>query len=147
MAPGAVLFVARNLLDEVNDATSKLRLLDAHERLGEREPVGRGEEVEHVGRRGCLAEPLRLPRLMRRALRKRGDLRDMRNAGVNLRDAIGAFLVFLYLLECQVEGVAKLLLNRIPSIMRRIRTRLPTCLSMGFGTFLAIETCLALTSV
>ena len=81
MAPGAVLFVARNLLDEVNDATSKLRLLDAHERLGEREPVGRGEEVEHVGRRGCLAEPLRLPRLMRRALKEKrhGNLQDMRD--------------------------------------------------------------------
>jgi hypothetical protein len=45
----SVLVIACNRFDKVDDATPEFGLLDAHERLGEREPVMRGEEVEHVG--------------------------------------------------------------------------------------------------
>jgi hypothetical protein len=41
--------VVRDLLDEMNDVPPELRLVDAHERFGERKSVRRGEEVRHVG--------------------------------------------------------------------------------------------------
>jgi hypothetical protein len=49
-------------------------------------------------------------------------------------DAVGAILVFLHLLVGDAERIGQLLLA-IASILRRMRTRLPTCLSMGFVAF------------
>jgi hypothetical protein len=36
-------------LYEIDGATPKLRILDAHERFDDRVPLARGEEVEYVG--------------------------------------------------------------------------------------------------
>jgi hypothetical protein len=47
-------------------------------------------------------------------------------------DPIRSFLVFLHLLEREPKSVGDLFLLN-PTIMRRMRTRLPTCLSIGFG--------------
>jgi hypothetical protein len=50
-------------------------------------------------------------------------------------DAVKTLFVFLDLLECQPQGVRNIGSN---SISRRIRKRLPTCLSIGFGAFIGI---------
>src|SRR5205823_11108741 len=71
------------------------------------------EEVEHVGRRGCLAEALGLPWLMRRTLEEEcnGDLQDLRDVLDSARaDSVGALLVLLDLLECQAERVTEVCL-------------------------------------
>jgi hypothetical protein len=47
---GSTQVVARNLLDKMDDTSPHACLLYLHERLGEREPVGGGEEIENVGR-------------------------------------------------------------------------------------------------
>ena len=47
----AVVF-AGDLLDQIDDAAAQLGVLDAHERLGQREAVGGREEIRHVGGRG-----------------------------------------------------------------------------------------------
>jgi len=52
---------------------------------------------------------------------------------------IGAFFIFLHLLECEVSASPSfswLLL----SIIRRMRTRLPTCLSVELGDFFTAGT-------
>ena len=104
------LLLARDLLDEVDDATAQLAVLDAHERLRQRQPVGGCEEVGDVGRRRCFAHAGEAGRARRArgALEEEGDrdLQDVRNllqpAGA---DAVRAFLVFLYLLERQPNGL------------------------------------------
>jgi hypothetical protein len=52
-------------------------------------------------------------------------------------DAVGSLLVFLNLLECNPEGVSELGWL-ISSISRRMRTRLPTCLSVGLKVLLGM---------
>ena len=44
------LFVACDLFDKIDDATPEVRVLEPHERFGERKPFARGEEVGHIGR-------------------------------------------------------------------------------------------------
>ena len=46
---GSTEVVPRDLFDQIDDTAAQLGLFDLHERLGEREPVSRGEEVENVG--------------------------------------------------------------------------------------------------
>ena len=46
---GSTEVVPRDLFDQIDDSAAQLGLLYLHERLGEREPVSRGEEVENVG--------------------------------------------------------------------------------------------------
>ena len=59
---GSIQVVARDLLDKLDDASPQPWVLYPHERLGEREPVGRGEEVGNVGGRWRLPNSLGLPR-------------------------------------------------------------------------------------
>ena len=62
-------------------------------------------------------------------LKNVGDL--LQSAGP---DAVGAFLIFLHLWKVRPSAAPNACWP-IASIMRRIRTRLPTCWSMGFGAF------------
>src|SRR6516225_2325030 len=48
-----LIVLTGNLLNEIDDAASKLRFVDPHESLCQQEPFGGGEEIRHVGRRGC----------------------------------------------------------------------------------------------
>src|SRR6478736_5879638 len=111
----ADLIFARDLLDEIDDPPAQLGVLDAHERLGEREPIRGRQKVRHVGGRGSFAEALDAVG----ALRRRGAFEEKRHRHLqDLRDllqsaranAVGALLVLLHLLEGEPEGVAKLLL-------------------------------------
>jgi hypothetical protein len=45
---------AGDLLDKINDGSSKLGVRNLHERFGEMEPVRRGEIVHYILRRGCV---------------------------------------------------------------------------------------------
>ena len=56
---GQNLFFARDLLHEVDDASTQLRVGDSHERFGQRETVRRGEKIRHVGRRRRLGHSVR----------------------------------------------------------------------------------------
>src|SRR5690242_1822100 len=106
MAGSALLrrLAVGDLLDEIDDAAPKLGIGDAREGAGEGEALGRREEVRDVGGRSALGETVGTGHAGRAALKKEGhrDLEDFRNlldpAGT---DAIGAFLVFLNLLEGQ----------------------------------------------
>jgi len=59
---GSTQVVARDFLDKFDDASPQAWLLYPHERLCEREPVGRGEEVGHIGGRRRLSNSRGLPR-------------------------------------------------------------------------------------
>ena len=45
----SILVTASDLLDEVGDATPQLGVPNLHEGFGERQAVGGGEELGHVG--------------------------------------------------------------------------------------------------
>src|SRR5262249_6755935 len=49
--------LAGNLINESDDAAPKLGFVDSHESLCQQKPFGGGEEIRHVGRRGCFLEP------------------------------------------------------------------------------------------
>src|ERR1700693_3859310 len=93
----ASLLVVGDLLDQVDDAPSQLGIIDARERLGERQPVRGGEKIGHIGGRGRLTDMVvaRSRLDVRRALEEErdGHLKDVRNvlqpAGP---DPVGAFL-------------------------------------------------------
>ena len=59
---GSIQVVARDLLDKLDDASPQVWLRYPHERLGEREPVARGEKFGHIGGRRRLSNSLGLPR-------------------------------------------------------------------------------------
>jgi len=71
-----------------------------------------------------------------------GANRHLQNVGDLLQparsDAVGALLVFLHLLEREAERIAHFPWL-IASILRRMRTRRPTCSSMGDGQVLRGE--------
>jgi len=97
------LFLARNLLDEADDAAPELRILDPGECFGERKPIGRREEVGDVVRRRRRALHPGCARYARRALEEEchWNLQDMGALLKSTRtDTVGAALVFLHLLEC-----------------------------------------------
>src|SRR5580704_17823700 len=104
------VLVVGDLLDQVDDATPQLGIIDARERLGEGEAVRGGEKIGDIGGRRRLTHMLvaRSRLNMRRALEEECDrhLEDIRNllqpAGA---DPVGAFLVFLDLLKRQAERV------------------------------------------
>ena len=54
-------------------------------------------------------------------------------------NAVLTFFVFLHLLERQAKRITESGLGKIPSIIRRMRTRLPTCWSIGFADFLTVD--------
>src|SRR5262245_12128004 len=96
-------FVSCDLLDKL-DSPQPWRLYP-HERLSEREPVGRGEEVRHMSRRRCLS--------VRRPVEEERyrDLQDMRDVLQAARaDAVPSLLVFLHLLEREPEPLGEFLL-------------------------------------
>src|ERR1039457_2576378 len=74
-----------DLLDQIDDATPELGLLDLHEGLGEGKPVGGGQEVRYVGRGGGLAHALGAVAGLRMEARRsleeecHRDLQDMGN--------------------------------------------------------------------
>ena len=57
-----LVFVAGDLLDQIDDAPAQLAVFDAHERLGQRQTVGSGEKVGDVSRRRRFAQAARLAR-------------------------------------------------------------------------------------
>ena len=77
---------------------------------------------------------------VRRAFKeeRHGDLQDMREVLQAARaHTVRSLLVFLHLLEREPEPIGELRLV-IPSINRRIRTRLPTCLSTEWVAFVTV---------
>ena len=133
----------RDLLDQFDDRAPHLGIGDACERAGQRKAFRCGEEVGHVGWRSALGKSAAVHRAARTAIEqeRNRDLQDFRDllkaAGA---DPVGAFFVFLYLLESEPERFAKFLLAQ-PSMIRRIRTRLPTYLSTGLGAL--VDICIA----
>ena len=105
--------VVRDLLDEMNDVTAELGLIDPHERCGERKSVRSGEEVAHVARRRRRTLPDWRSRWRRRALEeeRHRNLQDMRDVLEAARaDSICTLFVFLHLLERQAKGMPEFLL-------------------------------------
>jgi len=106
-------FVARDRFDKRDDASSQAWLLYFHERLGEREPVDRGEKFGHIGGQWRRSDSFGLPRQVRRAFEKERhrDLEDIRNVLQAARaNAVRSLLIFLHLLEREPKPVAELLL-------------------------------------
>ena len=110
---GSSQVVARDLLDKRDDASPQAWILDPHEGLGEREPLGRGEELRHVSGPRRLYNSVRPPRYVGRALEEEWhrDLQDKRDLLQAARaDAVSPLLIFLNLLEREAETVAERLL-------------------------------------
>src|SRR5580692_12493339 len=85
------VLVVGDLLDQVDDATPQLGIIDARERLGEGEAVRGGEKIGDIGGRGRLTDMVvaRSRLDVRRAFEEERDrhLKDVRNvlqpAGAN----------------------------------------------------------------
>jgi hypothetical protein len=103
---------ACDLPDKFDDASPQPWRLYPHERLSEREPVGRGEELRHISGPRRLSNSIGLPRQLRCAFEeeRHRDLQDMGDVLQAARaDAILSILIFLHLLPRQPEVVAELL--------------------------------------
>jgi hypothetical protein len=80
-------------------------------KVWQQQPFGGGEEIRHVGRRGCVfvGRPVQVGRTLEEErywnLQNVGDLLQPARS-----NAVGALLVFLHLLEGEAERIAKLLL-------------------------------------
>jgi hypothetical protein len=102
--------LAGNLLNEIDDAAPKLGLVDPHESLCQQEPFGGGEEIRHVGRRGCFLHSVSRTVQVGRALEEERYW-NLQNVGDLLQparsDAVSALLVFLHLLEREAERIAQ----------------------------------------
>src|ERR1700730_3245925 len=102
-----------DLLDQIDDATPELGLLDLHEGLGEGKPVRGGEEVRYVARGGSLGHAVGLRMEGRRALEEECH-RDLQNMGNLLQPAgpysVRSLLVFLHLLEGETQCATELFL-------------------------------------
>src|ERR1700754_5169092 len=98
------LFVAAaDQFDHVDDGAAQLDVGDEREGADQRKSVGGREEIGDVSRRGRFVKTIRVGSAGRaleqeryRDLKDFGDLVDAAGA-----DAVGAFLIFLDLLECQ----------------------------------------------
>src|SRR5215813_3300452 len=105
--------LAGNLLNEIDDAAPKLGFVDPDESLCQQEPFGAGKEIRHIGRRGCVFHSVGRTVQVGRALveERYWHLKDMGDllqpAGP---DAVGAFLVFLHLLEGEAKCGTQLFL-------------------------------------
>jgi hypothetical protein len=133
-------YARRDLLNKQNDGGTQFCIFDAHERLHQIQAVGCREEIVHVRGRGCVGRPLRRLReagRCRRALEEKRN-RHLKDLGEVLQaaraDAIGPLLILLDLLECHPYRVRYIGLAHT-SMRRRMRKRLPTCLSVGFALF------------
>ena len=135
----ASIVLVGDLLDEIDNAAAQLFVLDACERLDQRKPIRSGDEFGDIVRRRSFTHAAAAAVKMRRALEEKR-CRHLQDIGDLLQpagaDAVGALLVLLHLLESQTQRIAKLFLRLMRSIKRRIRTREPTCLSIGSGVFL-----------
>src|ERR1700731_745792 len=103
-----------DLLDQIDDATPELGLLDLHEGLGEGEPIRGGEEVRYVARGGSLGHAAVGLRMEGRGALEEECYRDLQNMGNLLQPAgaysIGSLLVFLHLLEGETQCATELFL-------------------------------------
>src|SRR5262245_15467955 len=109
-SPVSSQVVACDLLDKLDYATSQPWLLYPHERLGEREPFGRGEELKHISGRRRLFNFPGLPQYVRCTFEeeRHRDLQDLRDVLQTARaDAVPSLLIFLHLLKREPEAVAK----------------------------------------
>ena len=115
-------------IDKMDDAPAKLRVLDPHEGSGQRQPVGRGKNRT----RGLVTE-LRPCLCADPALKhpfEEEQHRDLEDAGQLLQparaNAIDALLILLHLMG-RTPSASPSVSWLMPSIIRRMRTRLPTC--------------------
>ena len=99
---------------QIDDAAPELGVLDPHESLGQGEAFGGGEEIGHIGRRWRFLQPVVMPAVRRGRAFEEERHRNLQDVGDLLQpagaDAVGAFFVFLHLLEGQTERVAELFL-------------------------------------
>src|SRR3954468_12136205 len=102
-----------NLLDQVDNAATKLGIVDPRECAGQRQSFGRCQKIGHIGRRGALTETCAVDSATRDPFEQEGD-RNLQNLGDLLdpagADTIGAFFVLLYLLERESESLTKFFL-------------------------------------
>src|SRR5947209_6371798 len=110
---GLIIIAAGNLFDQIDDAAPELWLLDPHEGFRQRKSFGSGEKIRHIGRRGSFFRPVTHSMQVGCALEKEchGNLQDVGNLLQSAcSDAIRAFLVFLHLLEGEVECIPEFFL-------------------------------------
>src|SRR5262245_12237317 len=105
--------------------------------FSQQEPFGGGKEIRHVGRRGCFLHCVSRTVHVGRALEEERYW-SLQNVGDLLQRLAPMRLVpFSYFCTCwNVRPSASPSFPWfIASIMRRMRTRRPTCLSTGLGDF------------
>src|SRR5665213_938077 len=106
-------FARSDLLDHVDNTATQLGVGDAGEGAGQSEPFRCREEIGNVGWRGAFAETVPARGAARSALEQERDrhlqyFRDLLDAAC--ANPVGAFLVFLHLLERQPQCFAELFL-------------------------------------
>jgi len=126
--------LAGNLLNAIDDAAPKLGFVDPHESLCQQEPFGGGEEIRHVGREGAsLIMSVDLCKLGAPSKKNATGTCRMWEICCN-RLAPMRLVPFSYFCTCwKVRPSASPSFSwLIASIRRRMRTRRPTYLSIGF---------------
>src|SRR6266853_157972 len=110
-----------DLLDEIDDPAPQLGIGNAHEGLGQRQAVGGSDKIGAPSKKNATGTC----RIWEICCSRLAPIR---------------FVPFSYFCTCwNVSDSASPSFSwLIPSIMRRILTRLPTCLSMGLGAFFVI---------
>jgi hypothetical protein len=133
--------IACDLPDKFDNASPQPWRLYSHERLSEREPVARGEELGYM--RGHCATPIPsgCPGSCGAPSKKNGTGICRISEMCCRRLAPMRFFPLSYFCSCCMVSprLSPSFSWLIPSINRRNRTRLPTCLSTGLGAFLTIR--------
>src|ERR1700704_2877949 len=106
-------FSRGDLFDHIDNAASKLGVGDARERTGQRQTLGGCKKIGNISRRSPLAEASGARGAARSSLEQER-YRHLKYFGDLLKatcsDPVGAFFVFLNLLECKAQCFAEFFL-------------------------------------
>jgi hypothetical protein len=107
---------AGDLLDKIDDGSSKFGVPNLHERFGEPESVRRGKIVRYILWRRCVDVCFMSSALMRRSIEEKNyrNLQYLRNMlQAACANTVSAFFIFLHLLERQSKGISDIRLGHI----------------------------------
>ncbi len=141
-------FLAGESGDEIYDPFADLRVMDPGEGHIEMQPLGGGQEIGDIGRMRVFGDPMVARRIAARNLKRWRPFEEKRRRDVErTRDLLqidsrrcGWRLFRISELAENVRPKASPNFSWLmPRMTRRMRTRLPTCRSIGLGTFFTLS--------
>jgi hypothetical protein len=134
-------FARGDLVDQLDDAAPQPGIGNARERSRQRQTLGTCQEIGNVGRRGPSGEAVGAGDAARSSLEQKRNRYLEFSEICWMRLAPTRLVPFSYFWTCwNVSPKASPSLSWLmPSMMRRMRTRLPTYLSTGLGVLIDIS--------